>query len=145
MAFATLGSIHSNLTKNKPKPGTALNTELIVNGMFNSYTLAANSSTYGTTVAANFPSWTVLRINMTTHIVVLCNSSAGNIWGTMFQSPSTAGLTTGGGNYHYVGLQQVNTTVSNTFTQTIPNLSAGTYTFTIWLTARITYYKNTQS
>ena len=43
MSFAPLGSIHSNLTKNKLTSGTALNTELIVNGMFNSYTLAGNS------------------------------------------------------------------------------------------------------
>lgn len=141
MSFATLGTIHSNLTKNKPISGTALNTELIRNGMFNSYTLTNNQNVQ---VRQTVPDrstfiWQIQDCSAVSGVgsyVYLFNSSGGSAGGmTMHVSPFTQGLTTGGGNYHYIAFQHY-TTQPNKCSQTISNMSAGTYRLSLWITPR---------
>jgi hypothetical protein len=152
MAFATLGSIHSNLTKNKPISGTALNTELIVNGMFNSYTLAGNTLIQ---VSPTVPDrstfkWAIQYCSTVSgngNYSTLCNSSIGSAGGAlMYETPLSRGLNTGGSNYNYIIFQNYNTSQTNTCSQTISNMSAGTYRLSLWITPRKgVYYFSTQT
>ena len=63
----------------------------------------------------------------------------------MYETPLSRGLNTGGSNYNYLNFQNYNTSQTNTCSQTISNMSAGTYTLSIWITPRKTNYFSTQT
>ena len=149
MSLASISTFQSNLIKSK-SPGTPLNQELIANRLFNSYTLASNAAFQVTPTIPTRSTfiWAILNCSVVSgpaNYAQLCNSSGGTAYGVMGQSPSTAGLATGGGSYYYMGFQQYLTNQTNTCTQTISNMSVGTYAFSIWAIPRSTNYFNTQS
>ncbi len=152
MSFATISTLSNSLSisKRTAASGTPLNTELITNRLFNSYTLAANAAFQVTPTIPTRSTfiWAILNCSVVSgpaNYAQLCNSSGGTAYGLMGQSPLNAGLATGGGSYYYIGFQQYQTNQTNTCTQTISNMSVGTYAFSIWAIPRSTNYFNTQS
>lgn len=144
MAFATISTVHSNLIISKPVPLTPLNTELIGNGMFNSLAVAINTSISSFT-SADIAPWSCpsSNISQTWGGVNIANSPSlgGTGWtptSMMYHSLLTDGLATG----YYLVFQHYKHTGIITCSQTISNMSAGTYTFSMWATPRKTYYQN---
>jgi hypothetical protein len=142
MAFACISSIQNYSLNNKLILSTPINQELINNGLFNAYTMALPSSLsyQNLTASVNFPYWTISWISSGLGGLILYNNATDNTSIGLTQSTSSASLSS-----YFVAVQHYNTNTTNTFTQVIKNMAVGSYTFSMYLQPKNTYYNSSQT